>query len=53
MGKLILIIIAFFISPLAVFFVDGIGKRFWLNLILYFCGFLPGVIHGVYVVLDD
>ena len=54
MGKLLIIIIAFFMPPLAVFFVDGIGKRFWLNVVLSLLGGVPGIIHALYVVaLDD
>ncbi len=39
--------------PLAVSSVDGLGKRFWLNVLLDICGFVPGVVHGIYVTLDD
>ena len=53
MGKLLLFIIAFFLPPLAVFLVDGLGKRFWLNILFTLCFGLPGMIHAFYVVAFD
>ena len=28
----------------------GIGKHFWLNIILTLFGYLPGIIHAVYII---
>ena len=53
MGKLILLIISWFLPPLAIFFVNGVGKKFWLNVILTLCGWVPGIIHSTYVILTD
>lgn len=50
MGELLRIVIAIFIPPLAVFLQVGIGKQFWLNLILTICFFFPGMIHAIWVV---
>ena len=47
--SIIKIILALFISPAAVFLTVGLGMHFWINLILYFLGWLPGVIHAFYV----
>ena len=43
-------ILAIFLSPLAVFLTVGIGLHFWLNIVLFFLGWLPGVIHAFYVI---
>ncbi|MFV1884878.1 MAG: YqaE/Pmp3 family membrane protein [Balneola sp.] len=44
------IIIAIFIPPLAVFLTVGIKGAFWLNLLLTILGYLPGIIHAVWVI---
>jgi len=36
------------LSPIAVFFKDGCGKCFWVNVILWICGIIPGMIHGIW-----
>lgn len=45
------VIIALFIPPLAVFLQVGLGKDFWINLILTLLFFIPGMIHAIYIVL--
>lgn len=53
MSKLVLIILALFLPPLAVFFKKGIMPTFWLNLLLTFIFFIPGVIHALLVVTKE
>ena len=45
------ILFAIFIPPLGVFLEVGLTTHFWINLILTFLGFIPGVIHAFYVIL--
>ena len=45
------IIIAIFIPPLGVFLQVGIGMHFWLNLLLTSLGYIPGIIHAIWVIL--
>jgi uncharacterized membrane protein YqaE (UPF0057 family) len=47
---IIRIIIAIFLPPVAVFTQVGLGKHFWINCLLTLCGWLPGVIHALYVI---
>jgi uncharacterized membrane protein YqaE (UPF0057 family) len=47
---LIRILIAILLPPLGVFLQVGLGKHFWINIILTLCGFLPGIIHAVYII---
>lgn len=47
---LLRIIIAIFIPPLAVFLTTGLGKHFWVNLILTLLGYIPGVVHAVWFI---
>ncbi len=49
--KLLLIIIAILLPPLAVGLKAGIGGAFILNLILTLLFWLPGVLHALYVIL--
>ena len=50
MSDLVKIIIAIFLPPLGVFLEVGFSKHFWINIILTILGFLPGIIHAVYII---
>jgi uncharacterized membrane protein YqaE (UPF0057 family) len=50
MSRLVLIILAILLPPLAVFLKKGIMPTFWLNLILTLIFFIPGMIHALWVV---
>jgi uncharacterized membrane protein YqaE (UPF0057 family) len=45
------LIVAVFLPPVAVFLQVGFGKHFWLNLLLSILGYVPGIIHAVWVIL--
>lgn len=49
--KLLLVIIAILLPPLAVGLKAGLGGAFVLNLILTLLFWLPGVLHALYVIL--
>jgi uncharacterized membrane protein YqaE (UPF0057 family) len=44
------IILAILLPPLAVGLEVGLSLHFWLNVLLTILGWLPGVIHAVYVI---
>lgn len=48
---LITLLVTVFLPPLGVAVKFGIGLKFLLNLALTLFGYVPGLIHGVYVVL--
>jgi uncharacterized membrane protein YqaE (UPF0057 family) len=51
---LAIFIVTLFVPPLGVALKKGFGVHFWVNLALTVFGFyVPGVVHGVYVVLKD
>ena len=51
-NKILRIILAVLLPPLAVFMTSGIGTQFWLNLVLTLVGFwIVGVVHALIVVL--
>lgn len=49
-SDLLKIILAVILPPLGVFFEVGLTKQFWINVLLTLLGFLPGIIHAVYVI---
>jgi uncharacterized membrane protein YqaE (UPF0057 family) len=44
------IILSVIIPPLGVFMTVGLGKHFWLNILLTLLGYIPGVVHAVYII---
>jgi uncharacterized membrane protein YqaE (UPF0057 family) len=46
------IIIAIILPPLGVFLQVGIGGHFWLNILLTLLGYIPGIVHALYVILS-
>ncbi|KAF7771264.1 YqaE/Pmp3 family membrane protein [Pseudoalteromonas citrea] len=47
---LLRIIIAILLPPLGVFLQVGIGGAFWLNILLTLFGYIPGIVHAVWVI---
>jgi uncharacterized membrane protein YqaE (UPF0057 family) len=47
---IIRIIIAILLPPLGVFLQVGIGKHFWINILLTLLGYIPGIVHAVWVI---
>ncbi|MEO4000193.1 YqaE/Pmp3 family membrane protein [Mesorhizobium sp. CAU 1732] len=45
------ILLAILIPPLGVFLQVGIGLQFWLNILLTLLGYVPGIIHAIWVIL--
>jgi len=50
-NKLLLVIIAILIPPLAVGLKEGIGTQLLINIILCLLFWLPGLVHALWVVL--
>jgi uncharacterized membrane protein YqaE (UPF0057 family) len=47
---LLRIIIAILLPPLGVFLQVGIGMQFWINIVLTILGYIPGIVHAVWVI---
>jgi uncharacterized membrane protein YqaE (UPF0057 family) len=47
---LIRILIAILLPPLGVFLQVGFGGAFWLNILLTLLGYIPGIVHAVYII---
>ncbi len=52
-GKTIMIILAVFLPPIAVFLQVGVGKHFWINIILTLIGIVPGMVHALVLTLTN
>lgn len=44
------IIITILLPPLGIFLQVGIGKHFWINILLTLLGYIPGIVHAVYII---
>lgn len=49
-NKIVLIILAILLPPIAVFLKCGAGKDLVINVVLCLLFYLPGVVHAVWVV---
>lgn len=50
MNKIVLIILAIFLPPVAVFLKSGVGKDLLINIILCILMFFPGMVHALWLV---
>lgn len=47
---LLRILIAILLPPLGVFLQVGLGGAFWLNILLTLLGYIPGIVHAVWII---
>ncbi|MDQ3833898.1 MAG: YqaE/Pmp3 family membrane protein [Actinomycetota bacterium] len=44
------IVAAILLPPLGVFLQVGFTKHFWINILLTILGYIPGIVHAVWVI---
>lgn len=44
------LVFSILIPPLGVFLTVGLGLHFWLNILLTLLGYIPGLIHAVWII---
>ena len=49
-NKILLIVLAIFLPPVAVFLKKGAGKDLIINILLCLVLFLPGVVHALWLI---
>jgi uncharacterized membrane protein YqaE (UPF0057 family) len=49
-NKIVLIILAIFLPPIAVFLKKGAGKDLIINIVLCLLFYIPGAVHAVWLV---
>jgi uncharacterized membrane protein YqaE (UPF0057 family) len=47
------IVFAVILPPLGVFLQVGIGKHFWINILLTILGYIPGIVHAIWVIAKN
>ena len=47
---LIRIIFAIILPPVGAFLQVGFSRQFWLNILLTLLGYIPGIVHAVYII---
>jgi uncharacterized membrane protein YqaE (UPF0057 family) len=47
---LLRIVLAILLPPLGVFLQVGFGAQFWINILLTLLGYLPGIVHAVWII---
>ena len=50
LSDLIKILLAVILPPLGVLMEVGLTMHFWINVVLTILGFVPGIIHAVYII---
>ncbi|MBA2491114.1 MAG: YqaE/Pmp3 family membrane protein [Gammaproteobacteria bacterium] len=44
------IIFAILLPPVGVFLQVGLGLQFWINILLTLLGYIPGIIHAIWII---
>ena len=52
-GEILKIVLAVLLPPVGVFLQVGIGGHFWLNILLTILGYIPGIVHAVWVIAKN
>jgi len=47
---IIRIILAILLPPLGVLLQVGLGLHFWLNILLTLLGYIPGIVHAIWII---
>ena len=45
------ILLAILIPPLGVLMQVGLTLHFWLNILLTLLGYVPGIVHAIYIIV--
>jgi uncharacterized membrane protein YqaE (UPF0057 family) len=44
------VILSLIIPPVGVFLKVGFGFQFWLNILLTLIGYIPGLVHAIWII---
>ncbi|WP_375261323.1 YqaE/Pmp3 family membrane protein [Palleronia sp.] len=47
---IIRIILSILLPPVGVFLQVGLGLQFWINIVLTLLGYIPGVVHAIWII---
>lgn len=49
-GDFLRIVLAILLPPLGVFTQVGLTAQFWINVLLTLLGYVPGIVHAVWII---
>lgn len=49
-GDILRILFAILLPPVGVFLQVGLGWHFWINIVLTILGYIPGIVHAVWII---
>lgn len=44
------VLLSILLPPLGVFLQVGLGLHFWINIVLTLLGYIPGIVHAVWII---
>jgi len=44
------VVFAVILPPVGVFLTVGFGLQFWLNILLTLLGYIPGLVHAIWII---
>lgn len=44
------VILSVLLPPVGVFLQEGIGAQFWINVLLTLLGYVPGLVHAIWII---
>lgn len=47
---LIRVLLSILLPPVGVFLQVGLGAQFWINILLTLLGYIPGIVHAVWII---
>jgi uncharacterized membrane protein YqaE (UPF0057 family) len=50
MANLLRILLAILLPPVGVLLTVGLGAQFWINILLTLLGYIPGIVHAVWII---
>ncbi len=50
MGDFIRVLFSVLLPPVGVFLQVGLGFHFWLNIVLTLLGYIPGLVHAIWII---
>ena len=48
--NIVRIILAILLPPVGVFLTVGLGLHFWINILLTIFGYIPGIVHAIWII---
>ena len=49
-ADLLRVLLSILLPPLGVFLQEGIGAQFWINILLTLLGYVPGLVHAIWII---